>query len=158
GIGDVARNRLIVWGGGHSDYSGNEVYGLTMSDEKIRRLNNPGPVADLSTQVTVLADGTPNARHTYGGLAYIAHADRMFVYGGGGAASAGFFSNDIWTFDLGKLQWQQMIPDGNNSGLASSTGMADYDPVTRNVYLHDTQSFWQYTFETNKLTALDLET
>src|SRR5262249_44143633 len=28
GMADTARNRLIVWGGGHNDYYGNEIYAL----------------------------------------------------------------------------------------------------------------------------------
>src|SRR5882724_309805 len=28
---DTARNRLIIWGGGHSDYSGNEIYALDLN-------------------------------------------------------------------------------------------------------------------------------
>jgi hypothetical protein len=111
GIADIARNRLIVWGGGHTDYFGNEVYALGLSDEIMDRLNNPSPIADPNARQTVLADGTPNSRHTYGALAYIAHADRMFVFGGAPAASVGFGSNDTWTLDLASLTWQQMKAD-----------------------------------------------
>src|SRR5262245_37077194 len=31
GVLDTARNRLIVWGGGHADYLGNEVYAVNLS-------------------------------------------------------------------------------------------------------------------------------
>jgi hypothetical protein len=150
GIADVGRNRLIVWGGGHHDYSGNEVYALTLSDQKMSRLNNPGPpVTDPNASgVTTLADGTPNSRHTYNGLAYIAHADRMFVFGGS-LAGNGFGSNDTWTLNLATLKWQRMDPVAGGPPTAAFGSMADYDPNTQTVFLHDTNSFWQYTFETN---------
>src|SRR5215471_17051490 len=31
GIADTARNRFIVWGGGHENYWGNEVYALNIN-------------------------------------------------------------------------------------------------------------------------------
>src|SRR5262245_64156658 len=48
------------------------------------------------------ADGTPNARATYNGLAYIAHADRLFALGGDLAGShRGFLTRAdiLWTFE-----------------------------------------------------------
>src|SRR5690349_15868308 len=44
GIADIARNRMIIWGGGHTDYYGNELYALNLSEETMVRLNEPGPV------------------------------------------------------------------------------------------------------------------
>jgi purple acid phosphatase-like protein len=150
GIADVGRNRLIVWGGGHHDYSGNEVYAVTLSDQKMIRLTNPGPpVTDPNaTGVTTLADGTPNSRHTYNGLAYIAHADRMFVFGGS-LAGIGFAGNDTWTLNLATMQWQRMDPVNGGTPGANYGAMADYDPNTQTIFLHDTANLWQYTFETN---------
>jgi hypothetical protein len=154
-MADTARNRLIVWGGGHNDYYGNEIYALTMSDQKLTRLNNPGPVADPAANQVALSNGTPNSRHTYGGLTYIAHADRMFVYGGDPAATFGFASNDTWTLNLATLQWQRMDPTSGGPPANAYGVVSDYDPNTRNVYLHDGQTFWQYTYETNTYKSLD---
>src|SRR4051794_3354015 len=41
GVMDTLRNRLIVWGGGHNDYAGNEVYAVNLNDQTIQRLTNP---------------------------------------------------------------------------------------------------------------------
>ena len=155
GIADVARNRLIIWGGGHTDYYGNEVYALNVSDQTMVRLNDPGPVADPAANQVALSNGTPNSRHTYGGLAYIAHADRMFVFGGDPAATFGFASNDTWTLDLSTLQWQRMDPVTGGSPAHAFGVVSDYDPNTRTVYLHDGQTFWQYTYESNTYRSLD---
>jgi hypothetical protein len=60
---DTLRNRLIVWGGGHSDYSGNEVYDLDLNTLTVNRLTDPSlPVA--SDCVESLNGTTPNSRHT----------------------------------------------------------------------------------------------
>jgi hypothetical protein len=153
GIGDTSRNRLIVWGGGHSDYGGNEVYALDLNALTINRLNNPSPPA--SSCVEVLSDGTPPSRHTYDDLAYIAHADRMFSYTGS-MAPTGCGSLATWTLTMSNLQWQDMNPSGTaptpNGGLAA----ADYDPNTKNVFVHTVSwgMFASYNFDTNTMKLL----
>lgn len=160
GIADMARNRLIVWGGGHHDYLGNEVYALTLNDQKLTRLTNPGsPIVTDPNAVDVeaLGDGTPNSRHTYGGLAYIAHADRMYVFGGS-LAGIGFPGDGTWTLNLDNLKWQRMDPVSGGTPAANVGAVADYDPNTQSVFLHDTASLWQYTFENNTYKNLNPST
>ncbi|HEX7959999.1 MAG TPA: fibronectin type III domain-containing protein, partial [Terriglobales bacterium] len=154
GIADTARNRMIIWGGGHVDYYGNEVYSLDLNSQSLVRLNNPGPVADPNANASTLSDGTPNSRHTYDGLAYIAHADRMFAFSGSLASNSGNADALTWTLNLATLQWQNMNPGG--SGPRAAFGVvADYDPNTRNVFVHDTYDFFQYNYDTNTYTHLN---
>jgi hypothetical protein len=153
GIADTARNRLIIWGGGHVDYYGNEVYSLNLSDQTIARLNNPGPVADPNANAHILSDGTPNARHTYDGLAYIAHADRMFAFSGSLASNSGNADSLTWTLNLATLQWQNMNPAGTGPRAAFGV-VSEYDPNTQNVFVHDTYDFFQYNYDTNTYTHL----
>ncbi len=83
GIFDSLRNRFILWGGGHGDYFGNELYAVNLGQipPNLVRLNDPSPInTDLNDCKETLSDGNPNSRHTYGGLVYIQHADRMFTY------------------------------------------------------------------------------
>jgi hypothetical protein len=145
---DTKRDRLLVWGGGHAGYHGNEVYALNVGAGTIQRLNNPSlsPPSSCGNDGT-MPDGNPVARHTYNHLAYIAHADRMFAFGGS-ASPCGFMKNDTWTFDLAQLKWQKMNPSGptpeGNYGWVTA-----YDPATRKVFLHDYFNLFTYTFETN---------
>src|SRR5262249_6894573 len=83
GVFDTSRNRFIIWGGGHHDYSGNEIYSLDMNTWALSRVTNPAiPVATACPES--LAGGTqPNSRHTYGGIQYLPNVDKMFVFGGG---------------------------------------------------------------------------
>ncbi|MEK6627349.1 MAG: hypothetical protein AABY53_01890, partial [Bdellovibrionota bacterium] len=55
---DSKRNRLIVWGGGHQDYFGNEIYALNLSATPITmtRINNPSTAAISGGQT---ADNPP---------------------------------------------------------------------------------------------------
>ena len=81
GIYDTLRNRLMVWGGGHGDYPGNEIYAFNVNTFAWTRLTNPSPVnSDNNSEYT--ADGLPTSRHTYSSLAYMANVDRMFARGG----------------------------------------------------------------------------
>jgi len=160
-IADTGRNRLIIWGGGHTDYYGNEIYSLNLGTTPVTltRLTNPSlPIAD-STCPAALADGTPNSRHTSNNLAYIQHLDRMFVFNGGLACGNGSNAKDTWTLDLGTLQWQRMDPVNGptvpSSGCCNYWAVAAYDPNTQTVFMKWGGSFWQYKYETNTYTLLD---
>ncbi|MBI3856656.1 MAG: FecR domain-containing protein, partial [Planctomycetes bacterium] len=78
---DSKRNRLVVWGGGYTDYHGNELYSFNLETMSWERLTEPTAKPNLNNDTN--ADGTPNGRATYNGLAYVAHADRFFALGGG---------------------------------------------------------------------------
>jgi len=79
GVADTKRNRLIVWGGGHNDYFGNEVYALDLTSASFTRITEPSVPDDVGKCPEAYKDGRPNSRHTYNGLAYVANADQMFA-------------------------------------------------------------------------------
>src|SRR5689334_18077993 len=42
GVLDTRRNRMIIWGGGHTDYSGNEIYAVNLNGTpNAQRLTDP---------------------------------------------------------------------------------------------------------------------
>jgi hypothetical protein len=150
---DTTRNRLMIWGGGHSGYFGNEVYALDLNSLVIQRLNNPSlnPPTACSNN-GMMPDGTPVSRHTYNHLAYIAHVDRMFAFGGSGVP-CGYMLGDTWTLNLATLAWQKMNPSGPNPD-GNFGRVTAYDPSTRKVYIHDVQYLYSYTFETDSYAIL----
>jgi hypothetical protein len=152
GVADTKLNRLIIWGGGHADYSGNEIYAFDLNSMRIERLNDPSPVNSTGKCVETLSDGKPNSRHTYAGLAYIAHANQLFSFGGA-LNQCGFFSNVTWTLDLATVQWRDMKPEGGTPA-ALPGAIAAYDPVSHTVFLHDTADLWQYDFDKNRYKRL----
>ncbi len=155
-IADTKRNRMIIWGGGHNDYWGNEVYSLDLSALKMQRLNDPSPVSNVQSCPEAYMDGKPSSRHTYGTLSYIAHADRMFVFGGS-KSSCGYFSDGTWTLDLATLQWQQMNPSGARP-QGGAGQVSDYDPNSKLVFLHDYVSgLYAYNFDKNAWTRVTLD-
>jgi hypothetical protein len=147
-IADTKLDRLIIWGGGHSDYPGNEIYAFDLNSRRMERLDDPSPINTTEKCVETLSDGKPNARHTYAGLAYMVNVNRMFSFGGS-LNQCGFMTNTTWTLDLGALEWKDMKPEGGTPAAAPGA-IADYDPNSHLVFLHDTKDFWQYDYEKNR--------
>jgi hypothetical protein len=152
GAFDTNRNRLIVWGGGHNGYGGNEVYVFDVPTLKWIRLNEPYGDASNDTGngygPAVTKVGTPPARHTYNALAYIAHADRFFAKAGCQYSKRGGGTNRSWTLDLKKLKWQDMTTksDEDIGGLGTC---CSYDPFSRKVWYGCSKGFHSYAFDTN---------
>ena len=152
-MADEKRDRLIVWGGGHGDYFGNEVYALDLNKLTLSRLTEPSPVGNVMTCPEAYTDGRPSARHTYGGLAYLAKQDSMYVYGGSKAA-CGFMSAGTWIFDLGKLEWKGLDPHQGDSPANNPGAVAGYEPNTGAVILSDTANLFRYDPAKNSYTKL----
>lgn len=171
---DTQRNRLIIWGGGHGDYNGNEVYALYLSGTPSGiactsstapamcriKAGTPGGNPNLDTCPSALSDGNPNGRHTYDDLAYIANADRMVSYNGSLSCHTGANNKDLWTLNLGTLAWTAMDPVSGSpqpsdyySGPNSSV---TYDPSTRLTYIQITDGYaFKWSYPTNTYTRID---
>jgi ferric-dicitrate binding protein FerR (iron transport regulator) len=153
GVLDARRNRLIVWGGGITNYHGNEVYAFDLDSLTWERLTEPSEPA-IGRQVN--ADGTPIARATYNGLAAMTHADRMFALGGDSIDSAGPPPDITWTFDFATHQWQDRNPSGDRPPTWVG-GLAAYDPGTRKVWWGESRSpatsgLFSYDVDANRWT------
>jgi hypothetical protein len=158
-MGDTKRNRLIIWGGGHGDYYGNEVYSLNLgaTPATLTRITDPSPLP-VSGCPDAAPDGAPVSRHTYNNLAYLPAQDLMFSFDGG-KAPCGLVSGHTWTLDLStaKPQWHAMDPvNGYNPVGGSWYGYAvcAYDPNSQSVICNDADIFLRYTPGTNSFTVL----
>lgn len=75
-----AYGSIIHWGGGHTDYWGNEIYRFDLETLTWSRINDPGtPSGSYSSDQPygIMADGTPNATHTFYYIA--ANAGELFL-------------------------------------------------------------------------------
>lgn len=151
GAVDTVRSRLLVWGGGHGDYWGNEIYALDLNTQSMRRIVEPSPSTASSNCTSALPDGSPTSRHTYSGLTYIAHTDQLFSVNGS-LTPCGDGEPATWTYDFGTSQWRQRVAD---SGTTPYGTMAVYDPQTRDVYVKDTVDFLAYSTTTHSYTTLN---
>jgi hypothetical protein len=141
---------LIIFGGGHNDYDGNEVYAFSVDSLKWRRVTNPSYPSNRCNNVN--SDNTPVSRHSYNGLGYITYANRFFALGGAlDCAGGGCGANETWTFDVSGKKWYRMQP----SGTGPSTGCGDnctYDPVSQKLYFHTSSGLHAYNFTANSWT------
>lgn len=146
---DTTRLRLVVWGGGHNDYYGNDMYAFDIAALSWSRLTDP--TVEWTDCGDPNPDGTANARHTYNGMAYIEHADRMFVSGGSLNCFVGGCGGQVtWEFDFDTLTWTDRQPAGEHS-----TGCGDnsaYDPATQQVYFGDAGGVYSYSYDDNAWT------
>lgn len=94
-VWDPLHRQYLLWGGGHGDYAGNEVYAFRTHDFTWTRLTTPsaGPY-----DRGVLDDGRPDSRHTYDALTWIPSLASFWTVGGAGAF-IGNATNEVWTFD-----------------------------------------------------------
>lgn len=104
--GVVARERFYVWGGGHADYGGNEVYAFNMETFTWERLTNPSAYKPGCTNVCVTVDGTPTSVHSYDGIEYLPNVGKLWM-GSGAAWISGSYSPDSFYFDMQTKSWQR---------------------------------------------------
>jgi Bacterial Ig domain len=110
GAYDTKRDRLIVWGGGHGDYSGNEIYAFSMKSFQWKRVNEPSEFPPGEGQNPLNKpqhpDGAPISRHTYDYLEYIPAVDRFFSGGGAALWWTGQFDDETtYLFNFDTLEW-----------------------------------------------------
>ena len=112
GIADTTANRLIIWGGGHNNYYGNEIYSLNLlaSPITLTRLKDPTVPTNFSNAQNCIdgippgsPDFAPNSRESYQGMTFIPSADRMMIFNGSLACALGHGSTNTWTISLNNL-------------------------------------------------------
>ena len=148
GVMDTARNRLVMWGGGHTDYAGNEVYALDLNTLTLSRLNDPStPVRDGCTNGGIYADGRPSSRHSYNHVAYLPNQDAMFAWGGS-QWQCGNDGADAWLFNFPDLSWtKKSSTNGPRGGIFASP--VSYDQNTDLVYVFDWSDLRSFNPSTN---------
>lgn len=138
GAFDTTRNRLMLWGGGHGDYYGNELYGLTVTGAgALAVVKAPSDVTGIASSCeTVPADSSPTSRHTYNGLVYLPVQDALLAVGGS-ISPCGTLSTHTWMLNLASLTWADKNPGGTAYPSTTSGGgnnTCAYDSVTQKAY------------------------
>jgi Right handed beta helix region len=130
GVADTKRNRLIIFGGGHAGYLGNEVYALDLVTKStstgtsclgvsgtcstnagvptMTRLNNPSIFVSLppysgGNLLLPNVDGTPWSEHTYGSQVYFPKADKVSLWLGSTPDGSG--DQKLWLLNLSTMTW-----------------------------------------------------
>lgn len=148
---DTSRSRMVIWGGGHSDYFGNEIYALDLPSMRMLRLTDPSPHTAEADCTAALPDGQPTSRHTYAGLAYVTHKDQLFATAGS-LAPCGHSKPDVWAYDFAQRRWIALSMDGPISGYGV---MAVHDSQTRLTYIKGRTDFYGFSHETRQAQKLN---
>lgn len=152
---DTRRNRLLVFGGGHTDYYGNEVYAIDVVAPGVTRLTDPAAPDAGGACVESLAGGAqPNARHTYDGVEYVPTVDKLFVFGGSLACGPGNFSAGTWFFNLATNAWEAVNATGTVPRAVPGI-LTAFDPVSGLVYVHDDAYLYSFDPGTGVYTRLN---
>jgi hypothetical protein len=166
---DTKRNVLLVTGGGHADYGGNEVYEFSLASLKWRRATEPSRMREVRDGRFVIDDSeAPVSSHTYGGLVYLPNVDRMFKVGGSYYRVGTSYDKHAYFYDIERRTWVRRAA----APRAAPNPAADYDPRTGHVLVtigtglmsydpvSDTWRTWPYADADVLITAaaLDLET
>ncbi len=135
GVFDTKRDRLIVWGGGHTNYAGNEIYAFDINTQQWNRITEPSSLNGWTDGDREYSDGSPISRHTYGYIEYLPPPyDQFFVGGGAGLWEGGFDDNLTFIFDFQSSKW---IKETNPTPNPSIGAIAIYDKVADKVWMHN---------------------
>jgi hypothetical protein len=112
---------LILYGGGHANYAGNDVYRWRATTLDWERVSLPSDISSLGDYPWLTVDGpnaSPQSHHTYDGNIYLPIVDRFLSFGGAG-------------FNFGQAYIMQ-DPEGTleiNGGTYRTTGPYFFDPA-----------------------------
>ncbi|MFQ5535031.1 MAG: hypothetical protein ACE5EM_09460 [Sphingomonadales bacterium] len=115
---DNNRHHWYFHGGGHQDYSGNEVYRFDFTSLKWTRLTEPSPLVDTSLDSCRLPQDGPPSIHTYDGLIYAPTTDTIWYFTRRGGycrkraptARRTKAPARVWEFNLVTLTWTEHFP------------------------------------------------
>ncbi len=139
GAYDVVRDRLIVWGGGHTNYGGNELYVFDLNTLAWSRLTNPSSPA--AKDVPYSSDGQPTSRHTYDYVQYVPAIDAFCSFGGSAfylSGQTGTNNTDCYYF--ASKQWVRRadMPSVVGGLIAAFSAV---DGTSGHVWVHGTGTY-----------------
>ena len=95
---DRNRGELVIWGGGHANYHGNDVYRWRGSTRMWERASLPSEITvDVFSNIVAIdgPDAAPTSAHTYDNNIFLPYADRMLTFGGAVAGRGGRFMKQV---------------------------------------------------------------
>jgi hypothetical protein len=112
---DCRRGDILLYGGGHANYSGNDTYRWRATTRRWERMSLPSQIQTDAMGNTTAIDGpfaAPAAAHTYDNNVYLPFVDRFLVLGGSVWNTGGAYEFQTgpdtdritgpYTFDLNK--------------------------------------------------------
>ena len=116
---DSNRGEYIIWGGGHANYEGNEVYTWSAATLQWERASLPSAIVQIAGAHYETVDGyenSPISSHAYDNLEFLEVADRMINFGGASAHAGAGFVETNGTTQTGPYLWDPSKADPNKVG------------------------------------------
>jgi len=142
---DTQRQKMVVWGGGHNDYGGNEVYAFDLKTFAWEQQTTP---SKPPFNKDPLDDGKPVSRHTYDGVEFIAHRGTILGWGGSRSTDGGG-TMLTWEYQPDSKSWSNLGAAAPAASSAYDFGLA-YDPGSKRVLLHSHAYLGAYDFTSNQ--------
>ncbi len=158
GVFDPIGNRMLIWGGGHQGYYGNDMYAFDLDTSTWSQIIPPSNYAATSNDESLgrYPDGRPIARHTYGNMAFVASENTFLATGAYGISPSGNGDNRFWALDLSLPgpEWSEKTASESIGSMTAS--YATYNPIDKMVYYHKGSSgrFYKYDIKTDTHTYL----
>tara|TARA_R110002094_G_scaffold53566_1_gene64900 strand:+ start:594 stop:3431 length:2838 start_codon:yes stop_codon:yes gene_type:complete len=150
GAFDTKRNRLMVIGGGHEDYCGNEWLAFDLNEFRWKLLSGPSDLTDYDDTSGRTPDGNPASRHTYGGLTYLPSTDKLLMHGGALCNPSGTPDNRWWLGDPADGGWS--FGGGRNGWILGYSSA--YDSYSDQVFVFRRGPLYSYSMGSNSWTRL----
>jgi hypothetical protein len=145
---DTDGQKLYFWGGGHTDYGGNEVYEFSLETLKVTRLTDPSPLTtpppagmNATPNCRLPGDGTPLSSHDYDGIVWCPATQSIWLWpfvgycGQGSVITAG----QCWEFTPAKKSWDHW-PDVPKSPVGFGIANACWIPKHKKILLQSNGS------------------
>ncbi len=150
GTWDPVHRQMLIFGGGHADSPDNTLYAFDLGTLTWSRLTERSSQDLMNTDP--LPDGQPASRHSYDGVQYLAHAERLFVWGGSRWMD-GNGTNVTWIFDHDGGWTDQMVTPQPGAGAYSHA--TAYDPDSGVVVGHLGNNLQRYDYDSNTWELLE---
>jgi hypothetical protein len=135
GTMDTERSRLLIWGGGHADYAGNEIYAFSLETLKWTMIAEPSINVGGSPESHLYPDGHPRSFHTHNYFTYVPGIDDFVSFGGLGPYPISAETKTVFSYHFDKNDWSVgAIPNVPNGSARGANAV--YDPATHCVWHH----------------------
>jgi hypothetical protein len=166
---DSKHHKLLVFGGGHWDYSGNEIWAFDINTLTWSKMYEPVPESAYTSQYASsqypgailypdpnapLSEAQPLTRHTYDTVEFIESQGLLFTRGtftwGDGSNGYCWGCRDTWTYDLDTNKWTYRNLAG--APVDKGDGAAAYDPVADLMVVVSQAQTFVYDINTDQWT------
>jgi hypothetical protein len=124
---DEKKARLLLWGGGHANYTGNELYVWNGDTGLWDRACLPTKIDAADPALLLPSKDAPQSSHTYANNQYL-YNQAMFITFGGAAANSGDAFTELVTASprvtrhVGPFAFDMSVADKNKVGGGDGTG------------------------------------